>query len=120
MLEAGMSLIAVNLPSLWFLFSKGVLESSLRSIRSVLSLRTSTSTSSKRSYKTGRASQTTPSGAAKDSFSGSSSHLTRDADGDTYESFAMHNKTAFDLEQGAGSRSQVGELSRHREEAYPH
>ncbi|KAF2151900.1 hypothetical protein K461DRAFT_279413 [Myriangium duriaei CBS 260.36] len=37
-LEAGISLVAVNLPSLWLLFSKVVPETALRSIRSVLSL----------------------------------------------------------------------------------
>lgn len=37
-LEAGLSLIAVNLPSLWSLFSKVTLEKVRRSVRSMISL----------------------------------------------------------------------------------
>ena len=38
MLEAGMSLVAVNLPSLWLLFTTVIPEKVTRSLRSVLSL----------------------------------------------------------------------------------
>jgi hypothetical protein len=38
MLEAGISLVAVNLPTLWFLFHALTPESIIRSLRSVLSL----------------------------------------------------------------------------------
>lgn len=45
-LENGLSLIAVNLPSLWCLFTKYQLESVLRSVRSILSLRSNVSATS--------------------------------------------------------------------------
>ena len=103
MLEAGMSLIAVNLPSLWFLFNKRALELSLRSIRSVLSLRSSTS--SARSRHSNNTSRTMPQRVVKDRFlSSSCSNLTRDADGETYESFSMHGKSDFDVENGVGKK----------------
>ena len=38
MLEAGMSLVAVNLPSLWLLFTTTIPEKVARSLRSVISL----------------------------------------------------------------------------------
>ena len=38
-LECGLSLIAVNLPSLWYLLSKTTPENILRSVRSIISLR---------------------------------------------------------------------------------
>ena len=45
-LENGLSLIAVNLPSLWCLVNKVQLESVLRSVRSMLSLHSSKSATS--------------------------------------------------------------------------
>lgn len=45
-LENGLSLIAVNLPSLWCLFTRYQLESVLRSVRSILSLRSNVSATS--------------------------------------------------------------------------
>ena len=45
-LEAGLSLIAVNLPSLWFLLTKVKPESFLRSVRSMISLRSDRSAAS--------------------------------------------------------------------------
>ena len=45
-LEAGMSLVAVNLPSVWFLFAQITPEKILRSVRSMISLRSRPSNSS--------------------------------------------------------------------------
>lgn len=45
-LEAGLSLIAVNFPSLWWLFSKVTLEKVLRSLRSMILLTSGRSQSS--------------------------------------------------------------------------
>ena len=45
-LQNGLSLISINLPSLWCLFSQTQLESVLRSIRSIISLRSSGSATS--------------------------------------------------------------------------
>jgi hypothetical protein len=116
MLEAGMSLVAVNLPSLWFLFSQRALASPLRSIRSALSLRSFAS--SKRSD---HASRSVTPRATKDSFSASSSsHLTHDADGDAHESFNMRDQGVFDVEKLGTTKAPVAERPHHREELYPH
>ncbi len=48
-LEAGLSLIAVNLPSLWFLRKNVSPESVLRSVRSMISLRSNRSATSSES-----------------------------------------------------------------------
>ena len=50
-LEAGLSLIAVNLPSLWFLFTNVKPEHVLRSVRSMMSLRSTRSTTSSRTMR---------------------------------------------------------------------
>ena len=44
-LEAGMTLIAANLPSLWVIFSKVTLEKMLRCVRSIVSLGSNASSS---------------------------------------------------------------------------
>ena len=104
MLEAGMSLIAVNLPSLWFLCSKRTLELSLRSIRSVLSLRSWTSSVGSRHRD--NTSRMVPQRVATDRFlSSSCSNIIHDADGEAYESFSMHGKGDFDVENGAGKKA---------------
>ena len=48
-LETGLCLVAVNLPSLWFLFSKIKPESVLRSVRSMISLGSNRSVASDKS-----------------------------------------------------------------------
>ena len=110
MLEAGMSLIAVNLPSICFLLSRGVLESSLGSIQSVFSLRSFTS--SNRSFSHTKLKRTKP-----DSLSISSrSDLAHGTDRKAYETFAMQDKSAFDMEKGLGTKEPAEELVRCREE----
>ena len=102
-----MSLIAVNLPSLWFLFSKKVLEISLRSIRSVLSLRSTAS--SKVSHPKEYASM--PKDVVDDGFSVSSrSNLARETKREPYESFAMHDRRATDEEKAIGTETSVVRL----------
>ncbi|MCJ1360447.1 MAG: hypothetical protein MMC33_010452 [Icmadophila ericetorum] len=71
--------------------SKRGLETSLPSIHSILSLRSSGSITSKPSHRNGDDSRTAQTGGAKNSFSGSLSHLTRDADNENNENFAMQN-----------------------------
>ena len=87
-LETGLSLIAVNLPSLWFLVGKVNPESVLRSVRSMLSLssqhsRTGAGANDAHSY---------PLSLNKNhSLSSSShSHLTR-PDAQYVEAYAMHD-----------------------------
>ena len=93
MLESGVSLVAVSLPSIWPLFSKRVLEQSLRSLRSALSMHSSPSTS--------RHSHTVTKGITDDGFSGSSRvNFAHSAESEGYESFAMQDKSTIDIEQG--------------------
>lgn len=107
MLEAGMSLIAVNLPSLWFLFSKKALAGSLRS---VLSLRSSTA-SSKFSHTREYAAM--PKDVVDDSFSLSShSNLARETKREPYDSFAMHDRKVMDEEEAIGTETSVVTLGR--------
>ena len=106
MLEAGMSLSAVNLPSLWFLFSKKALGISLRSIRSVLSLHSTAS--SKPSHHREYASRSMPKDVLDDSFSVTSrSNLARETKRDPYESFAMHDRKGTDEEKAIGTETSV-------------
>ena len=99
MLEAGMSLVAVNLPSLSFLMSKQTLRISVHSLRSVFSLQSSAS--SNRPSASNDASHIAPKGDVKDSFSTSSrSNLARHTNREAYERFEMHDQGAFDGEKG--------------------
>ena len=99
MLEAGMSLVAVNLPSLSFLMSKQALRISVHSLRSVFSLQSSAS--SNRPTAGNDASHGVSKGDVKDSFSTSSrSHLARHTNREAYERFEMHDQGAFDAEKG--------------------
>ena len=50
MLEIGLAIIALNLPSVWGLISELPVESILRSVRSIISLSSNTSHSNSRSY----------------------------------------------------------------------
>lgn len=98
MLEGGMSLVAVNLPSLSFLMSKKALGFSLRSIRSVFSLHSS---ASKRPSASNNAPHIASNGDLKDSFSTSSrSNLARHTNREMYERFEMHDQGVFDVEKG--------------------
>ena len=98
-LEGGMSLIAVNLPSLSFLMSKKALGLSLHSIRSVFSLHSAAS--SKRPSASNDASHIALKGGVKDEFSTSSrSNLARHTNGETYERFEMHDQGVFDVDKG--------------------
>lgn len=99
MLEGGMSLVAVNLPSLSFLMSKKALGFSLHSIRSVFSLYSSAS--SKPPSASNKASHIASKGDVKDSFSTSSrSNLARHTNREMYERFEMHDQGVFDMEKG--------------------
>lgn len=88
-LETGLCLIAVNLPSLWFLFSKVKPESVLRSVRSMISLRSSRSAAS--SQVKGET-QSHPSSLGKDQNNSSSSqtHLAL-ADVQSVQTYAMRD-----------------------------
>ena len=77
-LEAGLSLIAVNLPSLWFLFGKINLENILRSVRNMISLRSGRSAASQSSL-----------GKIPGLQSSSQSYLARPED-PSIETYAMH------------------------------
>ena len=100
MLEVGMSLVAVNLPSLSFLMSKKAHGFWLHSIRSVFSLYSSVpsngpSTSNDASHSASKSD-------VKDSFSTSSrSNLPRHTDRDMYERFEMQGQGVFDMEKGS-------------------
>ena len=99
MLEAGMSLVAVNLPCLSFLISKQALRISMYSLRSIFSLQSSAS--SNRPTAGNDASQGVSKGDVKDSFSTSSrSNLARHTNREAYERFEMHDQGAFDAEKG--------------------
>lgn len=108
MLEGGMSLDAVNLPSLSFLMSKNAPGLSLQSIRSVFSLYSSAS--SKRPSTSDNATHVA-SGDVKDSFSTSSrSNLARHTNRDMYERFEMHDQGVFDMEKGVQMKSRMGSM----------
>lgn len=84
-LESGMSLIAVNLPSIWYLFAKIKPESVLRSVRSIISL--PSSSHSKSSHAPDK---------SRNHSSSSISYLAH-PEGQTLETYAMH-----DIDDGAG------------------
>lgn len=89
-LETGLSLIAVNLPSLWFLFSKVSPESVLRSVRSMISLGSDRSAASH--HGRGGAAQSYPSSLAKkQSNSNSSQSHFAHPDAQCVQSYAMHD-----------------------------
>ena len=89
-LETGLSLIAVNLPSLWFLFSKVSPERVLRSVRSMISLRSDRSAAS--SYQGQGGAQSYPSSPSKkqSNSTSSQSHLAH-ADAKCAQEYAMHD-----------------------------
>ena len=87
-LEAGLSLIAVNLPSLWFLFSKVTPESVLRSVRSMISLGSERSASSV--DKKGSHAYSSPPGKNRSLSSSSHSHFVH-PEAQSIETCAMHD-----------------------------
>ena len=108
MLEGGMSLVAVNLPSLSFLMSKKALGFSLHSIRGVFS--PYSSASSKRPSASNNASHIT-SKDVKDSFSTSSrSNLARHTNREMYERFEMHDQGVFDMENWVWMEIWIGSV----------
>ena len=100
MLEAGMSFVAVNLPSLSFLMSKQALRISVHSLRSIFSLPSSAS-SNRPTAGNDASSHGASKGDAKDSFSTSSrSNLARHTNREAYERFEMLDQGASDAEKG--------------------
>ena len=97
MLEGGMSLVAVNLPSLSFLLSKKALGVWLHSIRSIFSLHSPAS--SKLPLASSNVSHIGSKNDAKDSFSSSSrSDLARHTKREIYERFGLHDQGNLDVE----------------------
>ncbi len=88
-LEAGLSLIAVNLPSLWFLRNKVSPESVLRSVRSMVSLRSNPSAASSQG-KGGTQSQSPRLGKKQSNSSSSQSGLAH-PDAQSVQAYAMHD-----------------------------
>ena len=110
MLEAGMSLVAVNLPSLWLLFTTVIPEKVARSLRSVLSLHslrrsdlntssaaagTSTTRANRRtetsSTDSGRPALLTDLSQARSYPRKAGQHLQGDMDDQMYEAYAMQD-----------------------------
>lgn len=90
-LEVGLSLIAVNLPSLWSLFSTITPERILHSVRSMISLRSVPSAGSMGGDGS-RRSNRRPSHFDERSHSSSSrSHVIK-SDGHYFETYAMHDQ----------------------------
>lgn len=87
-LETGLSLIAVNLPSLWYLLTKVKPESILRSVRSMISLRSQRSATS--SNKQGSHSPLSSLGKNGHVPSSSQSHFAH-PEAQFTETYAMHD-----------------------------
>lgn len=99
MLEGGMSLVAVNLPSLSFLMSKKALGISLHSLRSIFSFHSPAS--SNLPSASNNTTHIAPNGDVKDSFSASSrSNLYRHTDRGIYERFELQKQGELDMEKG--------------------
>ena len=88
-LETGLCLIAVNLPSLWFLFSKVKPESVLRSVRSMISLRSNRSAASSQG-KGGTQSHPSSLGKNQHDSSSSKTHLAL-PDAQSVQTYAMRD-----------------------------
>ena len=89
-LETGLSLIAVNLPSLWFLFSEVSPERVLRSVRSMISLGSDRSAASSYQCKGGAQSYPSSPGKKQSNSSSSQSHLAH-PDAQCGQVYAMHD-----------------------------
>lgn len=99
MLEGGMSLVAVNLPSLSFLMSKKAFGLSLHNIRSVFTLYSPAS--SRRPSASNNAAHFASKDDVKNSFSTSSrSNLPRHTNREMYERFELRDESRFDMENG--------------------
>ena len=99
MLEGGMSLVAVNLPSLSFLMSKKAPGISLHSLRSIFSLHSQAS--SNLPSASNSTTYIAQKGGVKNSFSVSSrSNLYPHTNREMYERIELHKQGEVDMEKG--------------------